>query len=79
MSTWEIIFLILLIEVVVGLLLLSLLDNLYGLSVYNPGVLHKQTEMNWFGCIFIYVFLHILFPFIYIIFDLNLLFHIGRN
>ncbi len=79
MSTWEILFLVILVDVVVGLLLLSLLDNLYGLSVYSPGTLHKQTEMNWFGCIFIYIFLHILFLFIYVIFDFNLLFHIRRK
>lgn len=79
MSTWEIIFLAILADLGTSMLVLSLLDTVAGLSVYNPNSLHKQTEMNWFGCIFIYVFLHILFPFIYIIFDFNLLSHIRKK
>ncbi len=62
-----------------ALVLIVFSDDYIDIPVQNPVKLYKSTKMNWFGCIFIYIFMHLLFFPLYLIFDLNLLFHIGRN
>ena len=76
---------------IVGIILIAIIaDSVIGalvllscweteINLYSPIALHNTTTMNWFGCIFIYVGMHLFFPFVYLGLDLNLLFHIKRR
>ena len=48
-------------------------------DLYTPADIHRNTKLNWFGCIILYI-LWIIFGFaVWLICSVYYIFHIGRN